>query len=99
MKRIVAVAVALAVLGAIACGGSKVVGHYTNENGSMTLDLKPGGQASMTLLGESKPCTYTTESSQVKVQCEGDEFDFTVQDDGSLTGPPDSMMGALKKTS
>lgn len=99
MKPFVATVLTALLLATVACGGSKVAGTYSNANGSMVLTLKSDGTGSMSLLGESKPCTYTTAQAQIKVQCDTDEFDFNMQDDGSLTGPPDSLMGPLKKTS
>jgi len=99
MRPIVAFVSALLLLATAACGGSKIAGTYSNENGSIVLDLKSGGTGSLSIGGESKPCTYTVESAQVKANCDGNDIVFDVHDDGSLTGPPDSMVGVLKKSS
>ena len=98
MKTIAAFTLAVALLGAAACGGDKLAGTYQNENGSIVLDLKSGGTGALTIAGETKPCTYTSDQQTVKVTCDDNEVDFTVHDDGSLTGPPDSFVGDLKKT-
>lgn len=97
MRTLVALAIASAVLAVSACG-SKLSGTYSDENGSVVVDLKPGGTAALTIAGETKPCTYTTDQSTIKLTCDGDDTDFTVHDDGSLTGPPDSFVGELKKS-
>jgi hypothetical protein len=81
----------------LASCGSKVEGTYSNANGSVMLELKSGGDANLTLMGETMPCTYKVDGSQVSVDCKGDTTVFTIHDDGSLTGPPGSLIGALRK--
>lgn len=98
MKTYVALAVAFSLLSISACGGDKLAGTYQNENGSIVMDLKSGGTGDLTIAGETKPCTYASDRQTLKVTCDGDEVDFTIHDDGSLTGPPDSFVGDLKKT-
>ena len=98
MKPFVALTLASTLLALAACGGSKTAGTYSNENGSIVLDLKSGGSGSLTIAGESKPCTYTAADTQIKLVCDGDETDFDIHDDGSLTGPPGSLVGVLKKS-
>ena len=97
MKTFATIALVLALLATAACG-SKYAGTYQNENGSIVLDLKSGNTGSLTIAGETKPCTYTSDQQTLKVTCDDNEVDFTVHDDGSLTGPPDSFVGDLKKT-
>lgn len=92
----------LSVLLLAACGGSgsgaRIEGTYSNENGSIVLDLRSGGQAALTLMGESRQCTYAVERPQLTLDCkEEDKLVFTIHDDGSLTGPPGSLIGALRK--
>lgn len=96
MHRLIAIAIFAGLLAA--CGGDKLAGTYSNENGSIVVDIKPGGTGAMTIAGETKPCTYTSDQSTLKLTCDGDETDFTIHDDGSLTGPPDSFVGQLKKS-
>lgn len=77
--------------------GSKLQGHYSNVNGTVTLELESDGKASLTLMGESIPCTYRVDGSRVSIDCKGDTTLFTIQSDGSLAGPPGSLIGALRK--
>ena len=78
--------------------GSKMEGTYTNAGGNVTLDLKSGGKAAFTLMGESVPCTYKVNSSKVNLDCtpKGEKVDFMIHDDGSLTGP--GFIGSMKKS-
>src|SRR5689334_506161 len=80
-----------------ACGKS-VQGTYSDNAGAFVLELKSGGKASFTFAGETMPCTYKADGNQVALQCATDTIVFTIHDDGSLTGPPGSFMGALRKT-
>ncbi len=82
---------------AISCGGSSVQGTYTNANGAIVLELKSGGEASLSMLGEKHPCTYKQESAKVMLTCQGSEaLEMAVQGDGSLSAGP--IMGSLKKS-
>jgi len=74
-------------------------GTYSNENGSITLDLKSGGKADLTYMGDVASCTHTTSGNQLTLNCKGDAGTtvFTIHDDGSLTGPPGGYMSALRK--
>lgn len=92
---IAAVIAAMAVMGGC---GSKMEGTYTNAGGMVTLDLKSGGKATFTMMGESLPCTYKVSGDKVNLDCtpKGEKVDFIIHDDGSLTGP--SFIGAMKKS-
>jgi hypothetical protein len=78
--------------------GSKTEGTYTNTGGMVTLDLKSGGKATFTMMGETLPCNYKTKGDKINLDCspKGEKVDFTVHDDGSLTGP--GFIGAMKKS-
>src|SRR5438874_7926746 len=78
--------------------GSKMEGTYTNTGGMVTLDLKSGGKATFTMMGESLPCTYKASDDKIKLDCtpKGDKVDFMIHDDGSLTGP--GFIGSMKKS-
>ena len=80
-----------------ACG-SKVEGTYTNTGGMVTVDLKSGGKATITMMGESAPCTYTVKGDKVMLDCrpKGETMDLMIHDDGSLTGP--GFIGSMKKS-
>lgn len=86
-----AVALSLVV---IACG-SKVEGTYSNANGLAALDLKSGGKATATLMGETASCTYTVANKQINLDCDKDKSVFKINDDGSLTGP--GFLGVMRK--
>ena len=83
----------------IAACSSTPNGTYSNENGSITLDLKSGGKANLTYMGEVASCTDTASGKQLTLNCPGDAGTtvFTIHDDGSLTGPPGGYMPALRK--
>lgn len=95
--QIVVVAAVIAVVAVIGGCGSKVEGTYSN--GSMvTLDLKSGGKAMFTMMGETIPCTYKVKDNKVQLDCtpKGEKADFLIHDDGSLTGP--GFIGNMKKS-
>ena len=73
-------------------------GTYTNNGGMVTLDLKPGGKALFTMMGESMPCTYKANDDKVLLDCtpKGEKVDFIIHGDGSLTGP--GFIGNMKKS-
>ena len=78
--------------------GSKAEGTYTNTGGMVTLDLKSGGKATFTMMGETIPCKYTVKGDKIALDCtpKGDKVDFMMHDDGSLTGP--GFIGSMKKS-
>ena len=90
---------ALLVFGVVSCGSkSKVEGTYTQGGGgTVALDLKSGGKAQFTIMGESMACTYQVNGDKLMLDCtpKGEKVDFTIHDDGSLTGP--SFIGVLTK--
>jgi hypothetical protein len=63
----------------------------------MVLELRPGGKARLTILGEVQDCTYSVDGDKVALTCGGQTLSFTKHDDGSLTPPAGSMVGALQK--
>jgi hypothetical protein len=73
-----------------------IQGTYANGNGSIVLDLKSGEKATLTFMGESKDCFYKQGKEQIQVVCDGDTTNFSVHDDGSLTGP--GQIGRLQKS-
>lgn len=93
--RIVLITVLLAVTPAIGSCGPKE-GTYTNTGGTVTLDLKSGGKATLTLMGETNPCTYKVNGDQLLLDCKQNKMDFTIHDDGSLSGP--GLIGSMKKS-
>ena len=95
-----AIAAILLVIAAslVGCSG-RVTGTYTAPNGAMTLELKYGGDASVTFAGQTAPCKYTVSGSTLSLTCQGQSgaMNFTIQKDGSLAGPPDSFFPPLVK--
>jgi hypothetical protein len=92
-----AAAVALMCFGAVACG-SGVSGHtYADNEGMVKIQFQSGGKANATIGPLTAACTYTQSGKQVMLTCENQTTQFTVGDDGSLTGPPDGMMNKLTK--
>ena len=99
-RRATSVVMATVLAGSVfvGCGGGGVEGTYTDPGGSMLLELKSGGKASLTFMGDTKQCTYTVNDKKIPVVCAGDTIEFTVHDDGSLTGPPGGFVPVLKKS-
>jgi len=78
--------------------GSNMEGTYTSALGNVVLDLKSGGKAIFTLMGESMPCTYTVKGEKLVLDCtpQGEKVDFVIHGDGSISGP--GFIGSMKKT-
>jgi hypothetical protein len=74
-------------------------GTYTDANGAVILELRSGGSASFTFMGDVQDCTYRNSASQLTLSCKGEagKTVFNIHDDGSLTGPPGSFMPPLRK--
>jgi hypothetical protein len=101
IPRIVLAAIlALIVTAIVSCSSkSKIEGTYSQTgSGTVALDLKSGGKATFSMMGDDYPCTYKMNGDKLLLDCspKGEKVDFTVHDDGSLTGP--SFIGVLKKT-
>jgi len=78
--------------------GSNMEGTYTSTLGNVVLDLKPGGKAVFTLIGESMPCTYKVKDEKLSLDCtpQGEKVDFVIHGDGSISGP--GFIGSMKKS-
>jgi hypothetical protein len=74
-------------------------GTYTDANGAVILELRSGGKASLTFMGDVQDCTYESSEKQVTLSCksEAGKTAFNLHDDGSLTGPPGSFMPPLRR--
>ena len=87
-------------LAALAGCGKSMTGTYTDVNGAVILELRSGGQASFTFMGDVENCTYESNAKQLTLTCKGSPApvtDFNIHDDGSLTGPPGTFMPPLRK--
>ena len=78
---------------------SKMEGTYSQAGSGMgiVLDLKSGDKATFSMSGEDFACTYKVNGDKLALDCspKGEKLDFTIHDDGSLTGP--GLIGILKK--
>jgi hypothetical protein len=76
--------------------GLSMEGTYTNSGGMVTLDLKSGGKATFTMMGESIPCTYKVKDDKLLLDCtpKGEKVDFIIHGDGSISGP--GFIGNMK---
>lgn len=89
-------AIALFCLGLAGCG-SNVKGHsYAAADGSVTIQFQSGGTANVTIGPIPATCTYTQSGKQVNLTCGGQTEVLTVNSDGSLDGPADTV-GHLTK--
>lgn len=84
---------------AIGCGCSSLPGTYSDPNGAITLEIKSGGSANFTFMGQTAPCSYSVSGQQLSLDCKGGagKIALTIRDDGSLAGPPDSLIPPLQK--
>jgi hypothetical protein len=81
-------------------GCQSITGTYTDANGAVILELRSGGSASLTFMGDVENCSYTSSKQQVTLTCKESPVPttvFNIHDDGSLTGPPGSFMPPLRK--
>ena len=79
-------------------GGLNMEGTYISNMGNVVLDLKSGGKAMFTLMGESMPCKYNVKEDKLVLDCtpQGEKVDFVIHGDGSLSGP--GFIGNMKKS-
>jgi hypothetical protein len=95
LRDVVLVAAAL-ILGS--CGGSSVAGNtYEAAGGAVSIAFQSAGKAVFAMGPLSSPCTYAENERKISVTCQGDTTDFTLNDDGSLSGPPNGLVGRLTK--
>lgn len=94
-RLVAAVAVTLFCLFATACG-SKVKGN-TYESGFISVSFQSGGKATFASGPISTDCTYAESGNKVTLTCNGQPAVFTVNGDGNLEAPAESMMGTLTK--
>lgn len=80
-----------------ACGKSVSGSTYEGVGGGFTVEFQSAGKAVTTIAGAKADCTYTEDSKTVTLTCEGQPAVLTINDDGSLSGPPDGMLGKLTK--
>jgi len=78
---------------------SSMTGTYSDAMGSVILELRSGGKANFTFMGDVQDCSYENNGKQLTLSCKGEAGTtlFNIHDDGSLTGPPGSFMPPLRK--
>jgi len=79
---------------------SSMTGTYSDANGAVILELRSGGSANFTFMGDVEDCSYTSSGKQLTLTCKGSPAPttvFNIHDDGSLTGPPGTFMPPLRK--
>jgi len=79
-----------------ACGAGGLEGTYSTSAGNVVLELRSGGKANFTIMGETQACTWKADDSKVVLTCKGDAVNFVRHDDGSLSGP--GFVGQMKKS-
>jgi hypothetical protein len=101
IHRIALIAVLALILPVVVscCSKSKMEGTYSQAGSGMgiVLDLRSGDKAIFSMSGEDFACTYKVNGDKLALDCtpRGEKLDFTIHDDGSLTGP--GLVGILKK--
>jgi hypothetical protein len=76
--------------------GNNVQGN-TYANSMMKVQFQSGSKAVVTIGFMTQNCQWSQNSKNVTVNCAGDTTQFTLNDDGSLAGPPEGMIGRLTK--
>jgi hypothetical protein len=84
---------------AAGCGKSSSVEGSTYEasGGGVKIEFQSGGKAITTLGPMSTPCTYTQTGKTISLACANDKMELTVNEDGSLSGPPQGFAPRLTK--
>lgn len=96
-KSILLAWLAMMSIATVACGaGGGLEGTYSTSAGNVVLELRSGGKANFTIMGETQACTWKAGDSKVVLTCKGDAVDFVRHDDGSLSGP--GFVGRMTKS-
>jgi hypothetical protein len=83
--------------GCSSCSASGLEGTYRNANGMATLELRSGGNAALSAMGENHVCTYKKDDTKLLLTCPNqDVMTITIHDDGSLTADG-TFIGAMTK--
>lgn len=80
------------------CGQASVAGSaYERPGGGVTIEFQSGGKAIASIGALSMSCTYDQNGKTINLNCENEKDVFTINDDGSLSGPPGGMLARLTK--
>lgn len=94
----VAAAGALGLISA-GCGSPSLEGHtYRDSTGTVAVEFASGGKASLATGPILQSCSYSKAKQAVTLDCSGGRFNFTVGDDGALTGSPSGIAARLTRT-
>ena len=98
-SRTATIAVAVVCVIVLAGCGKSITGTYSDSPHSVVLDLKSGGKANFTYMGDVADCKYSVSDPKLTLNCEGDAGTtvFTIHDNDTLTGPAGSLIPALRK--
>lgn len=75
-----------------ACG-SKISGEYADKTGVVSYTFESGDKVLISAIGIETEGRYEVDGNKVKVENNGQNIIFTINDDGSLQSP----FGKLKK--
>jgi hypothetical protein len=70
---------------------------YEANGGAVKIEFQSGGKAVTTMGPMAAKCTYTQNGKTISLVCENDKIELTVNDDGSLAGPPSGFAARLTK--
>lgn len=88
-------AIALVSVFLTACG-SKVKGN-TYESFPISIAFQSGGKATFSSGPVGTDCTYSESGSKVTLTCGPQTMELTLDSDGNLNGPPESIGKLIKK--
>lgn len=81
----------------MAGGGDEIKGVYENTESNASIEFLGNGKAHLSLYGVGGPCTYKIEGKKLVLTLEDEKQVFTINSDGSLTGPPGTYLSRLTK--
>ena len=77
---------------------SSVEGNtYEANGGAVKIEFQSSGKAITSIGVMSSPCTYTQTGKAIALSCENEKIEFTLNEDGSLSGPPEGFAARLTK--
>jgi hypothetical protein len=97
LRGVTLAAVAVASAMAAGCGSSVQGNTYVGAGNTVQIEFQSGGKAYASLGPITSNCTYTQDGKTVALTCEGVKETLTVNDDGSLSGPPNGLLTRLTK--
>ncbi|HMB94901.1 MAG TPA: hypothetical protein VKK61_02565 [Tepidisphaeraceae bacterium] len=71
--------------------GKSVKGTYVNSETQMTIEIKSGGKASLTLAGMTHEADYTVDDNKLTIKSPGDTTTFLINSDGSISSEDKTM--------